>query len=526
MLPIEELKNNLNNLKLKWQNLTKRQRAVSVAMLGIVIALGCIIGGLGMKADYVPLYANLEPNEAGKITSYLKDRNTSYELSDEGKTILVPEEDVYDLRLSMAEEEVAPVSGKGFELFDEASLGSTEFEKQLGYQRALQEELQRTIIQIKQIKQARVHLVIPEPSVFIEEVEDATASIFLQLEPTAQLEEAQVKSVVNLAAGSVKGLEQENVTVIDSTGMVLTDKLDSEDPFSEGADFAKQQLEIKRFYESELENRIQRTLEKVYGPGKVVVMATAELDFDTMEAESIVYGDEPVIREQSILEEEYFSEGGEPPGEAGTDSNIPSYYAQPPQGDSEHFRREEHVQNEIDKSIERTIEAPGAVERISMGVIIDDQDVDVARVAGEGEGEEIVELVSSAGGLDMERGDSIEVQLMPFNTEREDRATEALEIIAQQEAHEEMIRNYIVGGIAGLLLLALVMAFVIYRRRKADDELIEEAQVAVGESEEKEEEESDELQSASNEIHEKVKKMADKDPDNFIQLLKTWLSEE
>ena len=168
-------------------------------------------------------------------------------------------------------------SGTGFELFDETKLGATDFSRRIDYQRALQEELRRTIVQIDEVEQARVHLAIPEPSVFIEETAAPSASILLKLKPYAKLSELQVRGIINLVAGSVEKLSPEAITIVDTQGNILSSDI-ARSMAEQLAEATNEQLAVRRSFERELEQRLQNLLDRVLGPGQSIAMLTAELD--------------------------------------------------------------------------------------------------------------------------------------------------------------------------------------------------------------------------------------------------------
>lgn len=524
---LERLKHfNIEEIKEKWNNLETNKKIGFVLLMSCALAALYFIVYFSIKQDYAPLFTGLEPAEAGKVVSRLKEGNISYKLTDEGTGILVPKKDVYELRLDLAGEGLLYNNGSGFELFDQTRLGATDFERRLNYQRALQEELRRTICQINEIEQARVHLVMPEPTVFIEESGDASAAVFLQLKPLSTLEKQQVKAIVNLVAGSVENLHPENVTVIDAEGNVISDDLETLDPSWIDSELALKHLEIKKTYEKELESRLQKTLEKVYGPGRVVAMVTAELDFDAQESTSVLYGAEPIPRVHTTLEESY-SGGGSLPGEAGIDSNVPGYFSYYQAGDMDYERREESIENEINEVVQREIKAPGKVERISTAVIIDNSSTGFVRLAEEGPPEEEINtLVSSAIGLDPERGDSVSVQVMNFNTELSDRAAALMQELDEESSRGRLMRMYALGGLLALVMVSAAV-IVLKRRRKGAEEYFmgEEFEIEDGSVEGIV---ADEIKPESKvkKTHKKVKNMAEENPEEVVQLIRTWMAEE
>jgi flagellar M-ring protein FliF len=314
-----------------WRNLpveiTKRWQAIKPGqrILTIVIGLGVLftiifLVALVSRPTYAPLFTGLDPAEAGAMVEKLKEMNIPYRLTEQGKTIEVPEKQVYETRIQLASSG-ALGEGKGFELFDQTKLGITDFEQQVQYQRALQEELRRTIVQLEEVEQARVHLVLPQKSVFIEEESPSSASIVLKLKPLVQLKPDQIKGIVNLTAGSVEGLKPENIHLIDTKGDVLNADLalDEQAKLAQGT---LKQYQVKRTYEKELEKRICQMLGRIFGPGKVIAMVTADLDFDRQEIQAITYQQGSVVSEQTIKEKGAVPQVG---GLPGTTGNLPGY---------------------------------------------------------------------------------------------------------------------------------------------------------------------------------------------------------
>ena len=523
---IDRLKEKLDlqSRKEQWHSLDRKKKALVIALTCCIFAFIYMASYFAFRTNYVPLFTGLEHADAGRIVERLSDRNVPYRLSNEGTSILVPEKDVYELRLSMASEGTLHGMSKGFELFDETRLGATDFDRRLNLQRALQEELRRTISQIEEVEQARVHLVMPEPSVFIEETRHASASIFLQTSPFTTLDKEQVRGIVYLTAGSVENLKEEDVSVVDSHGNVLSDLLEPEDADWADADLALRHLDVKNIYERELEKRIQRALERVYGPGRVVAMVSAELDFDTLESTSITYGPETFPRRESYITEEYSGEGGGLP-DVGVDANIPGYPAYGFMGDMEYERTEENVEHEIDEMVQRQERAPGGVERISTSVIIDDTDEGLMALEDEGQlDEEIIGMVSAAVGFDEERGDTLNVQRMDFNQDWRD------EFAAMMEDPDDSARRLQMYALASILAVILVTAGIIVLKRREEveeeelDELVEEEEVGVDEIIDDAVQEKPE--SDMKKKQEEIREMAEENPEEVVQLLKTWLIEE
>ena len=215
----------LDKLRQWWQSLRQSQRITLILGCAFILLTVAVLAQLVLRPAYAPLFTELEPLDAGKIIEELESSNTPYQLADNGKTIEVPEDMVYRLRIQMASTGVLHSSGVGFELFDQKKFGITEFEQHVGYQRALQEELRRTIVQLSEVEQARVHLVLPRESVFLDEQVTPSASIALKIRPNVNLGSDQVRGIQSLVMGSIQGLAPENVHIIDMNGNMLNDTL-------------------------------------------------------------------------------------------------------------------------------------------------------------------------------------------------------------------------------------------------------------------------------------------------------------
>ena len=173
------------------------------------------------KPEFQVLFSNLSQEDAGEMVNKLKEKKIPFQLSSNGSSILVPREQVYDVRLTLAAEGLPKGGGVGFEVFDRTNLGATDFVQKLNYQRALQGELSRTIRQIKEVEQARVHVVTPKESLFLDEQKKPSASVLLKTRSGMKLEASQVEGIVHLLASAVEGLDSGNITVVDTSGKIL-----------------------------------------------------------------------------------------------------------------------------------------------------------------------------------------------------------------------------------------------------------------------------------------------------------------
>ncbi len=380
------------------------------------------------RPDYVVLYSDLQPADSAAVLERLKSLKIKYDVRDGGNTIAIsPPEMVSELRISLAAEGVPKSGTAGFELLDGTNFGMTAFKEVVNYQRALQGELERTITSLDAVTAARVHIVQPEKTVFSKRGNVATASVMLKLRPGAQLENKQIKGIANLIAGSVEGLKQENVSIIDVYGNLLTSKDEGQESLTMEATRLQYQREVERGYTE----RIEQMLVKILGQEKVIARVTAELDFSQNEREEESYdpGGQVMRSERTVEEGVGSSQRGGIPGVVSNVTNDPNVLA--PQGSStEDSKRKEAVKNyEVSRAVSRISSPRGTLKRLSVAVLVDGTYGSAPAVEGEAKAAtpsrvfkpledemliQIEEVVKNAVGFDSARGDSVTVENVPF----------------------------------------------------------------------------------------------------------------
>ncbi len=395
----------------------KRMIVAGVAVASLVAFAVLIL--IANRTDYRPLFANLTSEDAGEIVKKLKDQKVPYQIASDGKAILVPSDKVYDLRLSLASEGLPQGGGVGFEIFDRKNFGMTEFVQKLNYQRALQGELSRTIAQLNGVEQARVHLAIPEKSLFKDNEKPTTASVVLKMKSNQTLRDSEVQGVVHLVASSIEGMDPDNVTVLDSRGKILS-KVGASDATSK---MTSTMQETQRNYEKNLEDRLQSLLDKVVGTGRSVARVSATFDFKQVEKYEEKYDpDSTAVRSEQRSDEK----GGTSTvatGVPGVQSNMGK--AAPAGGTSGGGSKSDETLNyEVSRSTARIIEPVGNMSKISVAILVDGKYVLPAN-AKEGakakyqprspdELQKIEALVKSSVGFDATRGDQVTVANIPF----------------------------------------------------------------------------------------------------------------
>ncbi|MBU4532787.1 MAG: flagellar M-ring protein FliF [Firmicutes bacterium] len=443
----------------KWRGMGSTHKVAVILLAVALVVTVFYTGSYVQQANYAPLFTQVDPREAGPIIDRLDAMKVPYRLTDGGSTIQVPKNRVYEARIQLASSGALLGGGLGFELFDRTKLGITEFEQQINYQRALQEELRRTIVQLDAVEQARVHLVIPEKTIFSEEQHPPSSSIALKVRPLSELTPAQVKGIVALVSGSVEGLNPENIHVIDMRGRVLSEDIGSDSL----SGVALSQQEVRRAYEKELEKRVLSLLSPVLGSNKAVAMVSAELDFRQQQSVvNIPAGDTEVTSEYELREE---SQGTGTGGVPGTDSNIdgpPVYSGTGGETSQSHSREERTTNYHVGTMVETTVQPPGQLKRLSTSVVVDGPVS--AAVA-----DQIQNVVSVALGLDSERGDQVLVSSMTFDTSLQQQLEEdlaAAEVAAKERERAAMIQNLIIAGALFLLLVITLVVVILTAKRR------------------------------------------------------------
>ena len=409
------------------------RRWMVVGVVVVSLASFAILIAVANRTDYRPLFANLNGEDAGEIVRRLKEQKVPYQLAADGKAILVPADKVYDLRLTLASEGLPQGGGVGYEIFDRKNFGMTEFVQKLNYQRALQGELARTIGQLAGVEQARVHLAIPEKSLFKENEKPPTASVVLRMKANRSLRESEVQGIVHLVSSSIEGMDTEHVTVLDSRGKVLS-KSGTTDPSGR---MSSAMLEVQRGYERNLEERLQSLLDKVVGSGRSAARVTATFNFKQVEKFEERYDPETTAVRSEQRSEEKGGSTTTAAGVPGVQTNLGRTAPAPSTASGGASKSDETFNYEVSRSTARTIEPVGTVEKVSVAVLVDGK-YETPAAAKEGssakakylprtpeELQKIEALIKSAVGYNTERGDQVTVANIPFQDTGEGAEPEA-----------------------------------------------------------------------------------------------------
>lgn len=422
------IKQSFEKLIQYWANRSTAQRMLLVGLaISMVVAFLVMIYFLN-QPDLRVLYTNMAPEDASRVVGLLKASKTPYELRDNGTTILVPADAVYEQRLKVAGEGVMHGQGVGFELFDELKVGQTDFVQRINYTRALQGELSRTITEFPQVEKARVHLVLPQKSLFIEEQKKASASVVLTLKRGQKLDAKQMQGIVNLVSMSVEGLTPEHITITDTTGQSLYQ------PRGDGGmdGMTTTQFEFKNTFESSLENRIEQLLTPIVGPGRSIVKVNADLDFSQRTVRKELYDPNVTVVRSEVKNEESTSGSAAVDGSGVTttprgggagvpNSNFRGEGYSGTESTQKSSRQNNTTNYEINKEEQNVVTPVGDLKRQSIAVIVDgsyekaEGKNTYTFVPRKAEDLERIKLVvARAAGLDASRGDEIQVSTFEF----------------------------------------------------------------------------------------------------------------
>ncbi len=511
-----------------FQRMTGPQR-VTLGLAFAATAIGVfLVAQVTSSTPMGTLAADLEPDVAADVTAALEARGVPYELMAGGRVIQVPVDQVHDLRLDLVGQDVLG-NTDGWTVLDDQGITSSAFDQRVGYQRAMEGELANTISSINAVRSANVHLVIPESDLFLDDEQMASASVLVDT-GSQTLSAMQVQAVINLVASSVEGLTPGAVSLADQTGQVLA----APGGASAGLDLVGEANVATRVqFERSLAAKVENLLRNVVGPGFAIVEVSAELDFDTStqtteSVNPILTDDGEQARVSETVKQEFYrseipgaEEGGELEIELPDDIDI--------DGDGAVDENVIYVDNErqfdaaFETVVSSTQNAPGAVRDLSVSVLMDDSKIVEDQLAA------IETMVGAAVGLDPERGDTLAVNLLPFD----ESITTALEEAAEDPVIEAggldlvgLIRT--VGTVViALLVVLLALRFLARNPRRRVIESVElneleagaAAALEAGSTEEEEEENLGEPPEV------RLQHLIANQTDDVAGVLRSWLNE-
>ena len=403
--------------------------------------------------DYRVLYSNISDQDGGAIVAQLTQMNVPYRFQERGGAIMVPEDKVHEARLTLAQLGLPKGGAVGFELLDQEKFGISQFSEQVNYQRALEGELARTIETLGTVQNARVHLAMPKPSMFVREQKPPSAAVTVTLSNGRTLDSGQVNAITYLISSAVPGLNADNVTIVDQSGRLLTQ--------SGGQAMQTTQLKYTSEVEADYQQRIQTILATIVGRNNVKAQVTAQIDFTQHEQTAEQYQpnsspDKMAIRSRQTSDAEQGSKNGvggvpgalsnQPPVPATAPITQPPVANQPAQGNNAannnatqaagtaettvatpmpfNNRKDNTTNYELDRTLTHIKRSTGSIERLSVAVVVNylpGKDGTPVALTPE-QLEQVNALVKETMGYSAARGDTINIVNSPFTPVEEEPA--------------------------------------------------------------------------------------------------------
>lgn len=503
----------MDQIKKLLSSLTPRQMW-TIALSAVAVAIAVVAFSRWQRESGMrPLYTSLSPEDANAMVQKLRESGVDYRIGENGTTVLVPEQKVPELRLEMAGQGLPKTGRIGFEIFDKTNFGITDFAEHVNYRRAVEGELERSIMAIAEVQQARVHVTLPKDSVFTDAREPAKASVLVGLRPGSRLTPQNVVAITNLVSSAVEGLSPEAVSVVDMHGNLLSRP--RRDGAGDGVQVTEAALDYRQAIEHDLAAKINNTLEPLLGPDKFRTGVSAEVDMTSGEqSEETFDPSRSVMVSSQKTEDSTSSNRGALSAAPGLASNLPPQIivpasatqppaqtaqqqpqqqslqqqqaqqaAQRPAGNTAStVRRTENITFQSSRTVKHLKLPQGTVKRLSIAVLLDQgsriegQGVQAHRVATAFDPDKlkaIQALVSTLVGLDTQRGDQLTVEALPFDNSLDfgspsAGSTEGGKKPDQVFSFETLKQKpaMLWGSVAGGVFVLGMLVFVMTRNRK------------------------------------------------------------
>ena len=460
MNPIAELIRQLGPVRLA------ALAATGIAVLGFFIFLSSRLSTGGMAL----LYGDLDPQDSGQIIQTLQSKNIPYDIKAGGKQIFVPGDQVLQLRVSLAESGLPGGGSVGYEIFDNnQGIGTTNFVQNINLVRALEGELARTIGAMRNVRGARVHLVMPRRELFSREKQEASASVVLQVQGSSRLNNEQVQAIQHLIAAAVPSMDPQKISVLDDRGQLLA--RGNGDSTSAAAGTAD---EMRVGFENRMRQAIIELLERTVGLNRVRAEINAEIDYDrVVENAEIFDPDSQVARSTQTVQENENSSENNDQDTVTVQNNLPETEATAAgtgtSAASQVSRTEETVNFEITKTIRNRVKESGQIKRLSVAVLVDGKYIEnddgdkVWQPRAADELAQLETLVKSAVGFNEQRGDSVEIVNMQFVKLEPLEFDDGSLFLGISKEEFMQLAEILVLAVVGLLVILLVVRPVLTR---------------------------------------------------------------
>jgi len=399
-----------------------RQR---ITIVGAALLTGILVASLvhwKHESGFSALYTGMAPEDAAAVVQKLKESGVEYRLAESGSVVRVPSEKLAESRLTLAAAGLPKTGRIGFELFDKTNFGTTDFVEHINYKRALEGELERSVMSLAEVEQARVHLTLPRESVFLDQQQPSKASVMVKLHPGAHLSAPNVVAITNLIASAVEGLSPDAISVVDMNGTLLTRRARTSAP--DGAEAPGELLEMRQQVEHNLVTKVSEALDPLLGPNAYRVGASVDYDLTSGDEQEETLDPTHSVMVSSQKSEDS-ADRGSASGIPGTASNLPGGAAPAKANAGGVSRRTENIVYQTSRVIRHTRIPQGVIKRMSLAVLLDS----VVRWEGSGAQRHqvlippapdklktIKELVAGVTGFNAERGDQLVVETLPFES--------------------------------------------------------------------------------------------------------------
>ena len=412
----------MDQLKKLFLSLSLKQRiTLAVAAITVIGSL-LLLSRWNRERDFKPIYSGLSQEDAAAVLTKLRESGTEFRIGEGGSSVLAPSSKVAELRLQLAAAGV-PKSGRiGYELFDKTNFGASDFAEQINFHRALEGELERSVMSISAVELARIHLTVPKDSIFLESRQPAKASVLIKLRPGSQLTPQNVAAICQLTANAVEGLAPEAVSVVDMRGNLLSRPRKALTPDGIQPDDAL--LDYRQKIERDLVAKINTTLEPLLGADKFRTGVSVDCDFSSGEQSEETFDPTKSVMVTSQKTED-ISGSNSASGVPGTASNLPRPTSRPGTTGSGITRRTENIAYQSSRTVRRVHLPQGNLKRVSVSILLDN----AVRFEGTGPKAKrllvapttdkvkvIHDLVAGAIGLSVERGDQLVIESLPFES--------------------------------------------------------------------------------------------------------------
>lgn len=429
------------------------------------------------EGDFSALYTGMAPEDAGVVVQKLKEIGVEYRLTDSGSTVRVPSQKLAESRLTLAAAGLPKTGRIGFELFDKSNFGTTDFVEHINYKRALEGELERSVISLAEVEQARVHLTLPKESVFLDQQQPSKASVMVKLRPGAHLSPQNVLAITNLVSSAVEGLAPDAISVVDMNGTLLTRRTRTAN--TDGSQAPAEMLEMRQQLEHNLVAKISETLDPLLGPNNYRAGASVDCDLTSGEQQEETLDPSHSVMVSSQKSEDVSERGGSS-GIPGTASNLPGAIPSGKTSGGGVSRRNETIAYQTSRVVRHTKIPQGVIKRMSLAILVDQT------VRWDGAGAQrhrvvippapetlktIKDLVAGVTGFSTERGDQLVVETLPFESSQNAEPPAPLPSAPAPGADPAWqrwfakYRLYVLAAAVALVLLVIV-AFVAVNRKK------------------------------------------------------------